>query len=188
MKVLLYYIPVIILLTMLKGYLVIGHLWRKDSHHIREVQIVPFNDFFHANTIFGSAFNVLGNIMLFLPLGILVYQLVGSLRCTVLAGFLLSLSIEILQYIFSLGVTDTDDLLLNTLGAWIGAGLAIWGGTRMARFWKISCVGFATFIYVLYLLGPRLGSEEKMTPVAAGAETLTGSSAGTSAVTSATAL
>lgn len=157
---LLYYLPVIILLTLLKGYFVIGHLWRKDAHHIRELQLVPFNDFVDATSIFGPLFNAVGNVVLFVPLGILAYQLLRDVRRTVALGLGLSLCIEVLQYVFALGISDTDDLLLNTLGALVGALLARF--VPWDRFWRWSCVAFATFIYVLYLLGPRLGSEEAM--------------------------
>ena len=33
---------------------------------------------------------------------------------------LISLGVEILQYIFALGVADIDDLILNTIGGFIG--------------------------------------------------------------------
>lgn len=160
MKALLYYLPVIILLTLLKGYFVIGHLWRKDAHHVRELQLVPFNDFVAASSWFGPLFNAVGNLVLFVPLGLLAYQLLRDIRRTALLGFGISLTIEVLQYIFALGISDTDDLLLNTAGTVVGAIVArllSWD-----KFWRWACVLFATFIYVLYLLGPRLGSEEAM--------------------------
>lgn len=160
MKSLIYYLPVIVLLTLLKGYFVIGHLWRKDAHHIRELQLVPFNDFVAATSIFGPLFNAVGNVVLFVPLGILAYQLLRDVRRTVALGLGLSLCIEVLQYVFALGISDTDDLVLNTCGALVGALLARF--VPWDRFWRWSCVAFATFIYVLYLLGPRLGSEEAM--------------------------
>ncbi|QGU03199.1 VanZ like family protein [Corynebacterium kalinowskii] len=155
-----YYLPVIVLLTLLKGYFVIGHLWRKDAHHIRELQLVPFNDFVAATSWFGPLFNAVGNMVLFVPLGILAYHLLRDVRRTVLLGLAISFTIEMLQYVFALGISDTDDLILNTLGAFIGAMLA--RAVPWDRFWRWSCLLFATFIYVLYLLGPRLGSEEAM--------------------------
>lgn len=161
MKSLLYYFPVIILLTLLKGFFVIGHLWRKDANRVRELQLVPFNDFIHPTSWFGPLFNAVGNVVLFVPLGILAWQLLRDARRVLLLGLVISLSIEILQYAFALGTTDVDDLLLNVLGTAVGLLLARW--LPWERFWRYSCVAFATFIYVLYLLGPRLGSEEAMT-------------------------
>lgn len=163
---LLYYLPVVILLTLLKGYFVIGHLWRKENHHIRELHLIPFREIWGASTWFGPIFNIVGNMVLFVPLGILAYMMLRSIRGATLVGFLVSLSIEVLQYAFALGVSDIDDLIWNTCGALFGAWLVSMTGARMEKIWRWACVLFATFIYVLYLLGPRLGSEEKMTPVA----------------------
>jgi glycopeptide antibiotics resistance protein len=36
-------------------------------------------------------------------------------------GFLLSAMIETLQFILGTGVSELDDLILNTFGVWIGA-------------------------------------------------------------------
>lgn len=160
MKTLLYYFPVIVLLTLLKGYFVIGHLWRKEAHHLREIQLVPFNDFIAPSSWFGPLFNVVGNVVLFVPLGLIAYQLLRDVRRTVALGLGISLTIEVLQFVFALGISDTDDLILNTFGALVGAVVAKW--LPWDRFWRWCTIAFATFIYVLYLLGPRLGSEEAM--------------------------
>ncbi len=40
---------------------------------------------------------------------------------TILLAMALSLGIEITQYVFSLGFSDVDDLVFNTLGASLGA-------------------------------------------------------------------
>ncbi|AKK04243.1 VanZ family protein [Corynebacterium epidermidicanis] len=161
-----YYVPVLILLTLLKGYFVIGHLWRKDSHHIRELHLVPFREIWGASTWFGPIFNIVGNMVLFVPLGMLAFMLLRSIKHATLLGLATSLVIEVCQYVFALGVTDIDDLLWNTTGALFGAWLVWATGVRVEKLWRWACLLFATVIYVLYLLGPRLGSEEKMTPVA----------------------
>ncbi|MDE6917759.1 MAG: VanZ family protein, partial [Lachnospiraceae bacterium] len=36
-------------------------------------------------------------------------------------GLLFSLCIETMQYVFGTGYSELDDLILNTIGAWIGA-------------------------------------------------------------------
>ena len=62
------------------------------------------------------------NILLFIPLGILLPILWGDHRSAknILAwGFGLSLTIECLQ-LFTLRLTDVDDLLMNSLGAILG--------------------------------------------------------------------
>ena len=61
------------------------------------------------------------NVLLFVPYGFalpLLWKKFRDGRRTAAAGFFLSLFIELAE-LFS-GITDTDDLILNTLGAWIG--------------------------------------------------------------------
>ena len=71
--------------------------------------------------------NTLGNIALFLPLGLLLPLTFASFRSwkrVLVIGFCLSLSIETIQFfsrfIGSLRAVDIDDVLLNTLGAYMG--------------------------------------------------------------------
>jgi glycopeptide antibiotics resistance protein len=76
--------------------------------------------------------NIGGNIIGFLPLGILLPLLIRPLRKFVwLTGavFLLSLSFEMAQLITGVGVFDVDDLILNTaggIGGYILYALARW--------------------------------------------------------------
>lgn len=62
------------------------------------------------------------NILLFVPFGFL-YPIIRkeSLLKTVIYGFLLSLSIETLQYFFSVRIADITDLINNTAGVLAGA-------------------------------------------------------------------
>lgn len=64
--------------------------------------------------------NFLGNVGMFIPLGLMIPLLWRcSVKKTILTGFLSSLSIELIQ-IFLPRCTDIDDLWMNTLGAVIG--------------------------------------------------------------------
>ena len=66
--------------------------------------------------------NLLGNVLVFLPLGLLpplIWKKYRSFLHGLLPGFLFSLSAECLQYFTGRSV-DIDDLLLNTLGAALG--------------------------------------------------------------------
>lgn len=71
--------------------------------------------------------NIVGNIILFIPLGIclpMVWPRYFSFKRVLLAAFLFSLSIELTQ-LFSrhLGIyrsVDVDDVILNTIGAILG--------------------------------------------------------------------
>jgi glycopeptide antibiotics resistance protein len=97
----------------------------------RYLNLVPFrdtiNDFRHLNPresreVFNFLSNVLGNIFLFIPFSIILFSVfnVKNSNSVLLSAFLLSVSIEMLQYLFRIGVADIDDVLLNTLGAGIG--------------------------------------------------------------------
>ena len=66
-----------------------------------------------------------GNIVWFVPFGLylaICKQL--RIRRVLLYGFLLSLFIEAMQFVLGTGVSEVDDLLLNTLGSGIGGLIA----------------------------------------------------------------
>ena len=61
-----------------------------------------------------------GNLIWFFPVGILTKLRGGRLWQAVLVGFLLSLGIETAQFVLGSGISELDDLILNTLGALMG--------------------------------------------------------------------
>ena len=68
-------------------------------------------------------FNVIGNIVVFVPLGIFLPKL--FLRCRKLLAVLVislevSLAVELVQLLTKVGSFDVDDLLLNTVGGVLG--------------------------------------------------------------------
>ncbi len=65
----------------------------------------------------------LGNLIWFTPAGVLTRLRGGKLWQAALAGFLLSLGVETGQFLLGSGVSELDDLILNTLGAIIGFAL-----------------------------------------------------------------
>jgi hypothetical protein len=67
-----------------------------------------------------TAFNVGGNIGLFLPFGGALCLLGLRRRTAVLTGFCLSTLIEITQLFIPGRTTSADDVLCNTLGAFLG--------------------------------------------------------------------
>lgn len=76
--------------------------------------------------------NILGNILIFVPVGIL-HRL--TKRCemwrTVLFGALLSLTIEVCQFVLP-RTTDIDDLILNTAGTFLGVVLCLWAERKIS--------------------------------------------------------
>lgn len=72
--------------------------------------------------MFSALDTTLMNVVLFIPLGFflpILWQELNSVCKVTLAGLMLSLSIEI-QQIFTLRATDINDLMTNTLGAFLG--------------------------------------------------------------------
>lgn len=97
--------------------------WYADPFFCGEIELIPFQK------IFGYLFNgrwfdfvylFFGNILWFVPFGFICGAKKQGLWKTVLWTFLLSLTIEVLQFVFSSGYSDVEDLILNTLGGVIG--------------------------------------------------------------------
>lgn len=102
-----------------------------------QIELIPFVgliQIFH-NSVRVFLYLFVGNLIWFVPLGILLPLLTKVQRSTILWGFLLSLYIEVSQYIFGTGVSEVEDLILNTAGTAIGYGLflllrKIWRGRK----------------------------------------------------------
>lgn len=72
--------------------------------------------------------NLLGNVILFIPFGMLS-PLLFSWMCKpqriLILTLLFSFIAELIQFYFQIGVFDIDDIILNTLGSIIGYNLLI---------------------------------------------------------------
>lgn len=67
--------------------------------------------------------NIIGNVSLFIPTGIILpilYKRLNSFWKVLLTGAGISLCIEVIQLLLPNSVTDIDDLILNTAGVIIG--------------------------------------------------------------------
>ena len=72
-----------------------------------------------------AAFYFFGNIGVFIPFGIFMVVLLDRpFRRCALEGFLFSLAIETAQFVFGVGFSEVDDLILNVTGVIIGWCLA----------------------------------------------------------------
>lgn len=86
------------------------------------LNLIPFIHLFDIYS--GSVMNIIGNIVMFIPVGIIwpmCFKNINKMWKTILAGFGLSLFIELSQFLFYERCSDVDDLLLNTFGVVIGA-------------------------------------------------------------------
>jgi glycopeptide antibiotics resistance protein len=102
----------------------------------RIVNLVPlkgiYDIIFHSVDIAVPIVNIGGNIILFIPFGLLLsfFLKQKSLIKITSLGFLLSLLIEVIQYIYPTGrISDINDLIFNTFGTFIGA----WIGNILVR-------------------------------------------------------
>lgn len=88
-------------------------------------ELISFKPFFFlVDRYDGWLMNVIGNIAMFIPVGIvwpICFKELDTYKKTVLAGFGYTLLIEISQLICYGRHTDIDDLILNTMGVAIGA-------------------------------------------------------------------
>ncbi|MBR5336759.1 MAG: VanZ family protein [Lachnospiraceae bacterium] len=72
----------------------------------------------------GWQINIIGNVTMFIPVGIILpvcFKKLDNVAKVTLAGFGMSLFIELSQFLFYDRGTDVDDLILNTAGVLIGA-------------------------------------------------------------------
>lgn len=94
--------------------------------------------------------NVLLNIAMFVPLGVLlplVWKRCRKWYVMLAAGFGLSLWIELVQFFTGRGILDVDDLFTNTLGAMLGFFLLMTVLSLRERQWKgAACFGLLLLV------------------------------------------
>lgn len=102
--------------TLLRGY------------RVRQLTLQPFYTFVRAQKNKEAYRAALMNVILFIPLGLTLPHILPERRgtgkrilLTVAVGLLLSILLEMLQYLFALGTTETDDVICNVLGTAIAA-------------------------------------------------------------------
>jgi glycopeptide antibiotics resistance protein len=90
------------------------------------VNLVPFVYLFDYPTVKEALLNLIGNVTMFIPLGIVwpaVFKKLDRPWKVIGAGVGVSLVIEIMQLPFFGRSTDIDDLILNSAGYLLGYGL-----------------------------------------------------------------
>lgn len=101
-----------------------------------EVYLIPFSTFERAKIQPEFYRSMLMNVFLFVPLGLALPFVFGGrtgkrILFTILAGLLLSVTVEAIQYFVHLGMTETDDVICNTLGTVIGSSAYL-----LTLFWR----------------------------------------------------
>ena len=130
-------------------YLYLTFLSRKPGvqHRMRLMPFYGLQHLFEGNRfhlkIFREAFL---NIILYIPFGILIPAVLDAhphaVRITLLTALLCTFLTEAAQYLLGLGLAETDDILHNLLGAFLGmlgfsavqaAGRALWSNKKSVR-------------------------------------------------------
>jgi len=102
----------------------------------RDINLMPFYviySYLSGNmqvSPFVALLNVLGNIVIFIPLGVffMLRRRDKSVLRNVLPVFMVSVLVETIQYALGLGFCDIDDVILNSTGGLIG----VWGCKGLA--------------------------------------------------------
>lgn len=105
-----------------------GQYYRFSENEIR-YNIIPFKTI--GSYIVGISnykldvwfFNLFGNVLAFVPMGFLlplIFSELRSVKAITITTFITSTILEVVQLILRLGITDIDDIVLNTIGGLMG--------------------------------------------------------------------
>lgn len=104
----------------------LGRTYSERSYHYNLMPLKEIKRFIIYRKALGTkvvCFNLLGNIVAFIPYGMLLPLLAHNQRKfyrVVLLSFDFSLLVELVQLVSKVGSFDVDDLILNTIGGAIG--------------------------------------------------------------------
>ena len=101
---------------------------KKSIGSFRSINLIPFrtiSSYLFSDYLLQRSFalsNLVGNIVIFIPMGIYFPLLIRkkSVFMNTLSILFISTLVEAFQYMFAVGATDIDDVILNTLGGLIG--------------------------------------------------------------------
>ena len=137
----------------------------------KSINLIPFYSikeyiFSNSATIKKFTFgNVVGNIVIFIPLGAYLSLFKNNKRIitNMLFIFIVSLFVEIIQGILGIGASDIDDIILNCLGGLVGILgykflLFILRGEKRVRvaITILSAIGLPVLLYLLFVARLRL--------------------------------
>ncbi len=89
------------------------------DYQTRSLNVIPFK--------YGRNSEMIANIVAFIPFGVMLgvnfKQVAARYKLAVIFAF--SLAVEIIQHTFAIGATDITDLIMNTLGGFVGLAVYI---------------------------------------------------------------
>lgn len=100
----------------------------KTPFFLEQYNLIPFHTIIayfnvEGTTLISAIENLAGNVIGFIPLGFLlpiISKEQNTIFKVIFTTFSISLTYELLQRIFRLGIFDVDDLIMNTLGGVFG--------------------------------------------------------------------
>lgn len=96
----------------------------REPAHYRTIKLELFWSYraWFAGESYGRTESIqsISNILLFVPFGVLFPNKVKGIGFPLLCGAVLSIAIEVIQYVFILGWCEVDDVICNTLGVAMG--------------------------------------------------------------------
>lgn len=102
-------------------------LWNRSTEDGRVI-LAPFQSLIDAQTQPEMYRTLLMNLILFVPFGAGLsniisdrFSIVLKMLMTFLSAIIISVFIETIQYIFTLGIFQTDDIIFNSFGALLGS-------------------------------------------------------------------
>ena len=107
------------------GLILFSTVYRQVAVEDVQISLIPFISFVKAMDEVELYRSMLMNLCLFLPLGLslpfaLFEKFKHNVLITIAFALLLSIGVETVQYFFILGLCETDDVIMNALGASIG--------------------------------------------------------------------
>lgn len=143
--------------SILYALILIALLFFKD--HIRGINYVPFR-FIHDYVILRNPLgvsNIIGNTLLFAPLGILISMKGSNVGKTIVFMLTAIFGAELIQYVFCCGISDIDDILLNMIGGISGIGLYHAVKNSVSDFWILLLILLLSIGLVLVLIALHFG-------------------------------
>ena len=149
----------------------LGELFNNQRTLDRSINIIPFYSikeyiFSNSATLKEFAFgNVVGNIVIFIPLGtyLSLFKKHKKVITNLLFIFIVSLFVEIIQGLLGIGASDIDDVILNCLGGLVGILgykflLFILRDEKKVRvaITILSAIGLPVLLYLLFMVRLRL--------------------------------
>lgn len=124
-----------------------------EHHQTRTLNLIPFAGLSHT-----TVREMIENVAVFVPLGLLFGIATGPKRFWQKLGIIsaVSLGVEIIQFIFGIGITDITDLITNTLGGLIGLSLYTLGSKYISSKVLNRCIAGILLVVLGVILFLRL--------------------------------